>query len=159
MAASLKVFVPKGLVADPAKLARAVANGLDAAQAGALEDFRVTTQTWDHQPEFVKQSPDAGTRVVGTDDTIYGFVNDGTRPHVIVGKPGKGLAFGAGGFRAKTRVGAIRSNKGSKGSPTIVRPKVNHPGTEARKFDEAIAEKWQKQLPIAMQRAIDSEVT
>lgn len=155
---SMKVFVPKSLVADPARLARAVANGLDAAQDGALVDFKVTTQTWNHQPEFEKQSPDAGTRVVGTDDEIYGFVSGGTKPHVIVGKPGKRLAFGAAGFRPKTRVGAIRSNKGAKGSPIIVRPKVNHPGTEARKFDEAIAEKWQKQLPIVMQRAVDSEM-
>lgn len=158
MAASIKVFVPKSLVADPAKLARAVTNGLDAAQDGALEDFKVTTQTWQHQPEFEKQSPSADRRIVGTDDDIYHFVSGGTKPHIIVGKPGKGLAFGAAGFRPKTRVGAIRSNKGAKGSPTIVRPMVNHPGTEARKFDEAIAQKWQKQLPIIMQRAVDSEI-
>lgn len=56
------------------------------------------------------------------------------------------------------RLRVIVSNKGSKGKGVIFRPKVNHPGTKAREFEDAIAEKWQKELPVTMQRAIDSEV-
>lgn len=157
MAGSIKVFVPKTFVADPQKLARAVANALDGAAKGALVDFKVTTQTWQHQPEFDIQEPSADRRVVGTSDEIYGYVSGGTKPHVIVAH-GKALAFPGGKFRAKTQPRVIGSGAGSKGGAIILRPKVNHPGTTAREFDEAIAEKWQKELPKTMQRAIDSEV-
>lgn len=155
--ASVKVFVPKSLVANPQGLARAVANALDGAAKGALEDFKVTTQTWQHQPDFAIDTPSEDRRIVGTDDEIYGYVSGGTKPHIIVAH-GKALAFPGGGFRPKTRPRYIGSNKGSKGGAVVFRPKVNHPGTTARKFDEAIAEKWQKQLPVVMQRAIDAEV-
>ena len=154
---SVKVFVPKSIVGDPRKLSRAVANALDGAAKGAQVDFKTTTATWDHQPAFDIQQPSDDQRVVGTDDDIYSFVSGGTRPHIIVAH-GKGLAFPGGGFRPKTRPRSIGSNKGSKGGAIIVRPRVQHPGTEAREFEQTIAEKWQKELPITMQRAIDSEV-
>jgi len=157
MPASIKVFVPKELVADPRKLARAVANGLDSAQAGALVDFKVTTATWQHQPDFETKKPNEATRTVETDDEIYGYVSGGTKPHVIVAH-GKALRFPGPGFRPKSRPGAIRSNQGSKGKGMVFRKKVNHPGSKARDFDKAIADKWNKELPITMQRAIDSEV-
>lgn len=155
--ASLKVFVPKSLVADPVKLGRAVANALDGAAKGAKIDFHATTTTWEHQPDFAITEPSADRRVVGTDDEIYKFVTKGTKPHVIVAHGG-GLAFPGGGFRPKSRPRVIGSNKGSKGGAVIVRPKVNHPGTAPREFEEAIAEKWRAELPKTMQRAIDSEV-
>lgn len=157
MASLLKVFIPKDLVANPAKLARAVTNALDGAAAGALIDFKTTTQTWKHKVAFQIDKGRPDRRVVGTDDEIYGYVTEGTRPHIIVAH-GKALAFFGGKFRPKTRVRTIGSNKGSKGGAVIFRKMVHHPGTDAREFEEAIAEKWQKELPVTMQRAIDSEV-
>ena len=153
---SMKVIVPKDLILDPQKLARAIQNGLDGAAKGAVVDFKTTTATWDHQVDFETAEPDAARRVVGTDDEIYGYVNTGTRPHVIVAHRAA-LAFGVGG-RPKSRPGYIGANTGSKGKGTVFRKMVNHPGTKARGFDKAIAAKWQEQLPIIMQRAIDSEV-
>jgi hypothetical protein len=151
----MKVFIPRDLVLDPQKLARAVDNALDAAAEGALVDFKVTTQTWSRKVAFmvVKQH---GRRVVGTDDEIYGYVTEGTRPHVIVAR-GKALAFPGAGFRPKSRVRVIGSNKGNKGSGMVFTKQVNHPGTEAREFEEVIAEKWRTELPRTMQRAIDAE--
>ena len=157
MPASIKVFVPKELVANPQKLARAVTNALDGAAAGAKVDFETTTATWSHKVAFQIDKSQADRRIVGTDDEIYGYVSGGTRPHIIVAH-GKALAFPGGGFRPKTRVRYIGSNKGNKGGAVVFRPKVNHPGTAPREFDEAIAEKWQAQLPVVMQRAVDSEV-
>jgi hypothetical protein len=154
---SAKVFVPKSLIANPKGLARAVANGLDGAAAGALVDFQVTTATWSRKVQFLIDKSQADRRIVGTDDEIYGYVSGGTKPHIIVAH-GKALVFPGGGFRPKTRPRYIGSNKGSKGGAVIFRPVVHHPGTEAREFDEAIAEKWQKELPKTLQRAIDSEV-
>jgi len=157
MPASMKVFIPKELVANPQKLARAATNALDGAAAGAKADFAVTTATWSHKVAFQVDKGRPDRRVVGTDDEIYGYVTGGTRPHIIVAH-GKALAFPGGGFRPKSRVRTIGSNKGSKGGAVILRPRVNHPGTTAREFEDVIAEKWQADLPITMQRAIDAEM-
>jgi len=158
MAGSLKVFVPKSIAGNPQNLARAVANALDGAAKGALVDFKVTTQTWQHKVAFDIQEPSADRRVVGTDDDIYNYVSGGTKPHVIVAH-GKALAFPGGGFRPKSQVKVIGSSAGGAGGAVIFRPRVNHPGSAPREFEETIAEKWRKELPVTMQRTIDSEVT
>ena len=87
--------------------------------------------------------------------TIYGYVNAGTRPHVIVAH-GKALAFGTGG-RPKSRPGYIGANAGSREGHHLSED-GEPPRHEGARFDTAIAAKWQEQLPIIMQRAIDSEV-
>ncbi len=156
---SIKVFVPTSIAGDPRKLARAVTNALDGAAKGALVDFKTTTQTWEHQPAFDIQQPSEDQRVVGTDDDIYHFVSGGTKPHIIVPRNGKVLTWIGANYRPKTRPRVIKSNKGGNDNTIVYTKLVQHPGTEAREFDEAIAEKWQKELPITMQRAIDSEVT
>lgn len=154
----LKPIIPKGEVLDPRKLARAKKNALDGAAKGALIDYKVTTQTWQHKPDFVIERPSDNERIVGTNDTIYGYVEEGTKPHVITAKPGGVLAFGPGA-RAKTRPRVIGSGSGSKGGATVFRPRVQHPGTDAREFSEVIAEKWEEQLPLILQRAIDAELS
>ena len=151
-------IIPKGEILDARKLARAKKNALDGAAKGALVDFKVTAQTWDHKPDFAIETPNDDERIVGTNDTIYGYVEEGTRPHVIQAKAGGVLAFGPGA-RAKTRPRVIGSGSGSRGGATVFRPRVNHPGTDAREFSVVIAEKWQEQLPLLLQRAIDAELT
>jgi hypothetical protein len=152
----IKVLIPKDLLTDPKKMLRAVKNGLDAAAKGAEIDLKVTTQTWNHKPGFSTDSSQDDRRIVGTDDDIYGYVSGGTRPHIITAH-GKALAFQTG-YRAKTRPRVIGSEGGGASGPTVYRQQVMHPGTKAREFDKAIAEKWQQELPTIMQRAIDSEI-
>jgi len=153
-----RLIIPKKLIADPAKMARALTNGLNATAKGVQTDFNVTVQTWQHKPTFAISSPTPYQREISTDDTIYAFVNEGTKAHDIRPKqPGGRLLFTTP-FRAKTVPRQIRSNAGSKGSTPVVAQVVHHPGTEARAFDVVIAEKWDKQMPTIMQRSIDSEV-
>lgn len=152
----LKVIIPKSLAMDPKRMIRAIENGLDGSAKAALIDFQVTVQTWTNKPDFeISASP--GQRTIGTDDEIYGYVNDGTRPHIIRAKNGKALSFGVPSS-PKTKVRVIGSSGGSRGSTQVARAYVNHPGTEAREFDEVIAEKWRELLPRTMQRAIDSTI-
>lgn len=153
----MKAIVPKSLAFAPDKLARAVANGLDAAAKGAETDLRVTTQTWGHQPSFAIAAPDPATREVSTDDAIYGYVDAGTRAHRIVARKAKRLRFRTG-YRAKTAPGVIGSTSGGASGGAVFARAVNHPGTKARRLAKAVADKWSKQLPVVMQRAIDSEV-
>jgi hypothetical protein len=152
----MKVILPRSLVFNAPKLTRALENGLEGAAKDVQVDLQVTTQTWTTKPVFTIKRRVAG-RAISTDDEIYGFVNDGTKPHVIAPRGKKVLTFGVGGS-AKTAPRVIGSQSGSRGA-TIVRAKVvHHPGTEAREFDETIGKKWDDHLPVILQRAIDSEV-
>lgn len=152
------ILIPRNLATDAAKMRRAVKNGMEAAAKAVKADFGVTTQTWQHKPEFEIDRPSDFERVIGTDDEIYKFVDEGTRPHIIAPKPGKALVFLAGG-RPKTVPKAIRSNKGATGNTIVyTRAAVQHPGTVAREFVETIGEKWDERLADNLQRSIDSEV-
>ena len=153
----LKVIIPKDLAFDPQRMERTINNGLDGAAKAAQVDFNVTTQTWDHDVEFtIEEAP--GERIISTDDEIYGYVNDGTPAHIIEAKNGKSLAFGVP-HKAKTAVRVIGSSAGSRGTTIVKRKRVRHPGTDAREFDETIAQKWRDLLPVTLQRSIDSEVS
>lgn len=152
----MKLILPKKLIADPVKLTRALTNALNGVAKDIQIDFLVTVQTWQHKPSFPIASPSTYRRIVATDDEIYGYVNDGTRPHRIMPK-GKMLRFNTP-FRAKTLPNKIYSGPGSKGSNVVFSRGVNHPGTKARAFDKAIKDKWDRQFGIIMQRALDSEV-
>jgi len=154
----MKLILPKKLIADPAKLSRALTNAMNGVAKDIQIDFKVTTQTWKHKPDFPITSPAEYTRRVATDDEIYGYVNDGTRPHVILPKkPGGRLRFNTP-FTSKTLPSQIMSRPGSTGANTIFSRGVQHPGTEARTFDVAIKAKWDKEFGVIMQRAVDSEV-
>jgi len=148
--------LPSAAFLNAAALSRAIDNGLDAAARGVKVDFQTTTETWSHQPQFAIESGD-GERTVATTDPIYGYVSGGTRPHVIVPKRAKVLRFNAGA-KPKTSVRVIGSTAGAAGSTPVVAHRVQHPGTEAREFDQVIAEKWEKEVATIMQRAIDAVV-
>lgn len=152
----IKVIIPKGLLADVAKLRRAVLNANRAAVQGARADFGVTVQTWAHGVSFQTEATELGGKVFTTDE-IYGYVNDGTPPHTITPKTASILRFAVGGS-AKTAPKVIRSTAGSRGSQVVFARVVHHPGTEARQFDEVIWKKWDGQYAVLMQRAIDSAV-
>lgn len=154
---SSKVYIPKGI--DTRKMVRAIENALTGTAKAVKADFQTTTATWNNRPEFTIQTRPA-ERIVGTDSDVYHYLDAGTKAHDITPKqPGGVLAFKPLGFRPKTRQDYIGSNKGAPGSgPTVIRRKVRHPGFPARNFAERIAEKWQREMPVQVQRAIDAEV-
>lgn len=153
---SASVVVPKGVALDPKAMARAIENTLTAAARSAKVDFGVTTRTWTDRPKFIIVRLKY-ERIVGTDSKVYLYVTRGTRPHKIKAKQVRMLTFKVGGFRAKTRPGWIGSNKGAQGQDWRSAREVDHPGTKARDFEKTIGEKWQKELPVLMQKAIDAE--
>lgn len=153
----MKLILPKKLIADPAKMARALTNALNGVAKDIQIDLKVTTQTWRHRVEFPIASPSPYRRTISTDDEIYGYVNDGTRPHIIRPKGGGVLVFRTP-FVSKTLPNQIMSRAGSTGADEVIARGVHHPGTTARKFDVAIQQKWDKQFRDIMQRAVDSEV-
>jgi hypothetical protein len=119
-------------------------------------DFEATTKTWNHKPVFTVDVSTKGQGpavLVGTNSEIYGYVNDGTKPHDIYPKRAKVLRF-QGGYSAKTSPGVIGSGAGGSSGATVFSRGVRHPGTKARNFDEVIARKWQTRFRAEMEEAM-----
>ena len=106
-------------------------------------DFDATTATWDHKVKFetdVLVLPDIVSVKVWTEDEIYGYVDQGTKPHVIKPKNKPRLAFMVGGT-PKTSPGVDTAGPGLPGTDLVVLPvgmAVHHPGTKARNFTKEI---------------------
>ena len=143
----LEVIVPRQLLFDPKRLERVVENTLNEAATAVKADFNVTTRTWDNRPPFYIDKS-IGERVVYTDDPIYRYVSGGTRVRRVIMTPG---------FSPKSRHRYIGANKGSGGVMAGPSMKISRPGIKAREFAETIKEKWDKELPDQLQRAIDAE--
>ena len=125
-------------------------------QATAIKkDYARTVKSWAKKPEFeVQQSLKGGPSVlVGTDDVVYLFVDEGTRPHIIAPKGPWPLRFQTG-YKAKTSPGVLDSGSGGKFGPERRALVVHHPGTEARGFSAKIAAEHEKLFKRAMERAM-----
>lgn len=129
-----------------------------------VDDFLSTTETWEHKVKFSPvvsyrfDKPEAFVGVFTTDE-VFGYVNDGTKPHTIRPKGNYPLRFqwgGKGSYSAKTKPKVIGSKPGGPSGPEVHLPVVHHPGIKkARKFDEVIQKKWTKPFKAAMQKALD----
>lgn len=119
-------------------------------------DLNNTKRTWNHKVDF-RTVQTAGTKhlttTIGTDDKIYGFVNSGTKPHVIMPKRSKYLRFSSG-YRAKTRVGIIGSQEGGSFGEDRFAAKVQHPGFPGRKFTAIIKKRRQVTMNQEISHAI-----
>ena len=147
---------------------RAITAAANEAGKEIKKDFEATTKTWKHKPDFVKEVDTKASPVqvlVGTDDEIYRFVDEGTKPHPIfagayTGKSNKkALAFqwgGKGSYRAKTKPGFIGSRAGGPTGPFVAFPYVQHPGTKPRHFDKIIQKKWTPRFKRLMERAMSA---
>jgi lipoprotein-anchoring transpeptidase ErfK/SrfK len=123
----------------------------------ALKDFERTTATWNHKPKFtsqVKAHQDGVTIEITTDDKIYGYVDQGTKPHVIQAHTDKGLVFTVGGS-PKTEPHVVQAFPGKRGDKWVRKMQVKHPGTAARKFSEDIAKSYKPEFQKAMRNAIE----
>ena len=144
----LTAIRPKKMpVYDPAAFAQAISDSLEETAQAIIADFEKTTSTWQHQPTFdVMRQRGGGYGVrfteltVGTDDEIYGYVDQGTRRHLIRARNARTLAFAAGGT-PKTRPNRLLAQAGAKGSTMVFRKQVMHPGTKARNFSKMIQRK------------------
>jgi hypothetical protein len=122
-------------------------------------DFRETTRPWKHKVKFEEViAVDPNVEIlVGTDDEVFGFVNNGTKPHAIFPRKAKALAFqwgGKGSYRPKTKPKVIGSTPGGPSGPKVALPYVQHPGTDAREFDVTIEKKWKPRFKRLMEAAM-----
>ena len=146
--------------------AKAITDAANLAARDIQKDFESTIKTWKHKVKFVKEVDIKASPVqilVGTDDEIYRYVDEGTKPHPIfagiyTGKSNKkALAFpwgGKGSYKAKTMPGVIGSQQGGASGPMRAFPFVQHPGTKARNFDEAVRKMWEPKFKKLMEAAM-----
>jgi hypothetical protein len=127
------------------------------AEREIIKDFKKTTETWNHKPEFESIiSLQGGPSVfVGTDDEIYGWVNSGTPAHDIpTGTSGNTMLVFQPGFKPKTKANFIGSVPGGKFGNYVRRKSVRHPGITARNFESTIYEMWEKKFKRMAEEAM-----
>ena len=156
-----RAIVPKSPIIDQTRLARAVLDAIDDTTEVMLNDFEKTTKTWEHDVDFYQvrasQQGDMGQGAAGTDDTIYGYVTRGTKPH---GEDAvnANMMFFATDSVPKTTKGTIGSKGNSNNSDFVFTKHVDHPGIEARGFEDTISTRRQRNLQTNVQAAIAREV-
>ena len=140
-----KVIKPKKIAIDAIRieLEKAVTWEGDA----ILKEYEKTTQTWQHKPEFEVLPEVSDTEVtvlVGTDDKIYKFIDEGTRVR---------YATLSKDWQSKTKPGIIGSVPG-RGRVLFVSKKRPRPGIEARRFTQIIQSRRKRPFQRAMIKAM-----
>lgn len=151
----LTPILPKKPIFNTAKFEGLVAQATRQTVDDIHRDYEKTVATWEHKPKFYATR--RGTIwYIGTNDTIYGYVELGTKPHTIEPRNPKGfLHFNRFGFKPKSRVNYIDSYAGSPATRGETFQKiVHHPGTKARNFSKKIREKREKQFAKLVRQAI-----
>jgi len=80
----VKVIKPNKL--NKAAMRRELLSAMREAAKEIEGDFKKTTRTWKKKPKFVKEMDLSGPGpvvLVGTDNEIYKYVDEGTKPHAI----------------------------------------------------------------------------
>ena len=144
---------PQGAIFPTKNLLRQVDTELKRLANRGASEFSKTTSSWDTRVGFDVRKQSDEEYSAGTDNEIYGYVNDGTRPHTIRARDGGLLAFQSG-YNAKTTPRQIGSQSGGPFGPTVYAQEVQHPGTAPRDFDDAIAEKLQPEATVSLQRVV-----
>lgn len=125
-------------------------------QRAVKKDYQAITDTWEHEVVWdgaisLKGGP---TMIVGTDDQIFKWLNDGTKPHDIPKGMSKKTLMYQTGFIPKTKPNWIGSQKGGKSGNYVYSKKVHHPGIEARNYEKIMTEKWKPLFKQRMEEAM-----
>lgn len=155
------IFEPiKAKLFDPDIFMEEYTIAMQSALEGIYADYLEGVKGWKTKVVFSKslEVNTYGIRiVVDTDNEIYGFVHEGTSPHLIRPKRAKRLRFKSG-YKAKTQPGNIMSGPGGSFGPIVTANIVRHPGNKGRFFSKPIFKKWRpyiiRQLGRATKKAI-----
>ncbi len=155
----IKEIKPSKLRVDAMRLV--LLNAVRKTGTGIKADFEKTTATWKNKPKFEQQiSLSGGPQVeIYTTDEIYGYVDQGTKPHEIwagyyTGKSDKKVLAFASKSTPKTKPGVIGSFGGSSGKVDTFRPYVQHPGGAPRNFSKEIQKQWTPKFKRRMEKAM-----
>jgi hypothetical protein len=134
------------------RLPEALERGFDELAAESIGLYRKTTRTWKHQPRFYPVRTARGV-TVNTDSQIYGWVDYGTKPHIIEARNAPMLIFRYP-YRAATKPRVIGSINARYGKNWARKFRVNHPGTKPRHFTDEITKRMQKRAANVMRKQL-----
>ena len=133
------------------------------------KEFEGTTKKWTHKPKFeavVSLTGPGPVLLVGTDDSIYRWVDEGTGKWgpkgssyeiwagAYTGKSDKEWLVYSSVFVPKTKPGTLQTTSGVRGEPDRRRVMVTHPGIEPRDFSGQIAKQEEPKFKKAMEAAM-----
>lgn len=111
-----------------------VQQAMDRLAQAATTELRRGTDSWKTQPGW-STARRGYDRIVTTENEIYAYQDDGTRPHEIRPRRARMLRwYGAGG-------GAVFARK------------VNHPGTAAQHLTKQAAARFEARVPALLKEA------
>lgn len=129
--------------------------------------FEGVVKDWTHKPKFRRKMTvtdkliEGTVQAVGENKKIWGYVDQGTKPHIIRPKRASVLKFQLG-YDPRTRPGAGNTPPQSGGSgkasgDVVFRHEVHHPGTKARQFakwfEANLSPSFQYRVENAIKRA------
>lgn len=149
----IKIIKPSRLRVDAMRLQ--LLNDMRKVGTQIKNDFEKVTATWKTQVKFEQQISLAGGPQVEifTTNKIFGYVDQGTRPHVIKPKRAKALRFQSG-YKAKTTPGVIGSSAGGPFGPVVFSKGVDHPGNKPGNFSKEIQKIWTPKFKRAMEASM-----
>lgn len=139
-----------------AEYAKAMQDAVQKSANLVKRDLESTVSSWTNKPKFNVSVESSGNDYVvnaTTDSDVYGFVDSGTRPHIIKPVRSKYLRFSSG-YKSKGRTGVIGSNPGGSFGDPVFAKQVNHPGFAGRHFTILIASRRQVTVNQEVSQAI-----
>ncbi len=131
----IKPILPQGVVFDVRKAKHIIDKNMKELADNTQAKFENVTSSWNTKVPF-KQTGTPESIGISTDNKVFHYVNSGTRPHKIVVGGAKMLQLKTG-YKAKTTPNSLGVGGGGSGGKAF-RKSVNHPGSEARRFDNEI---------------------
>lgn len=155
----LNVKVPQQVFDSQAAVQRIV-RAMQEKTAPALKElFGQSVEGWQNPPEWSQKQTVAQTYISmqvyasGENAKQYAIVNEGSPPHVIRPRRSKFLRFQTG-YKAGTSPGSLHSTAFVRSGSFVSAGEVNHPGFEARAFDQTVADEHYDQFVQDMQDAM-----
>lgn len=154
---SISVEVPDSIISDAA--VRAEIEKVLRLRTGPdlRREFGKTVEGWQNKPNFMQRMAfrhDYLSVTVYTTQQQYAIVNAGSPPHTITPRRAGGMLRFQPGYRAATSPRVIGSRAKQRSGAVVAAFRVEHPGFEAREFDEIIAEEIAPRFAEDVQEAI-----
>lgn len=143
MPLKLKAIVLVGPLLDIGRIEADTKKAINEQTSYGKRQYEKTVVDWDKKPVFEQNRARRRGQViygsVDTDNEVFIYVDQGTRPHIITARRAPMLVFQTG-YKAKTTPKRFRSRAGGKFGPYARKFSVRHPGTEARGWTEILAD-------------------
>ena len=141
--------VAKDLDLSARLLKNAMADATREAAKEIRRDFERPVRTWDHQPsifEEIRVTPSVAEALVGTDDKIFLWLDQGTRRHWIEPVRANALRF-LSGYHAKTSPGSLQAGGGGRFGEVRFSKGHYRKGITPRRFTDQIQRRSDKRTP------------